>query len=703
VPQNQDVTPARRLRIGIDVGGTFTDAVVFDASSGACLDAFKIQSTPDDPGVAVILALQRVGALHALGDTTVCHGTTVGTNALIERQGGPTALVTTRGFRDVLALRRQARPELYTFDQQMSEPLVERSARIEVTERLAHDGAVVTPLAGLDEVVEQIRALNVESIAISLLNSYASPKHELEVEQALRAAFPDKIVSRSSEVAPEIREFERTSTVILNAYLAPAVSRYIARLDDGVRGAGARALYIVKSNGGLTSPANAVRYPVHLVESGPAAGMTATAQFGALIGRRNVLAFDMGGTTAKAGVLIAGEPRVTDEYYAHALVEGRKVGGYPILSAVIDLVEIGAGGGSIAWLDEAGVLKVGPRSTGAQPGPACYGHGGQLPTVTDAHAVIGTLVPDLMKAADIELRPDLALQAILQHIAGPLGWPVEKAAHAIIQVAVANMAEMVRLATVRRGLDPRDFALVASGGAGPLHAAAIAAEVGISEVLIPPLPGMFSAVGAVLAPIRHDVSASFLRPLREVTHEDLRDAFAPLHEKLDGLFAAEQDQAAPSKTSRFADVRFRGQLFQLKIPVGDSTASPPDGQALETKFRAAYVDEYGFDLPNGVPEIVNVRLSASAVPSGAPARLFTDHASVRKSASSKRDLRTTLVDETGAKVDALVHFVDEIAADRVIEGPAILALAGATVWLKVGDTARVDAHGSIHVRTGAPS
>ena len=690
-----------RLRIGIDVGGTFTDAVVFDASSGACLDAFKVPSTPDDPGRAVLQALHRIGERWSLADATTCHGTTIGTNALIERKGGPTALVTTRGFRDVLALRRQARAELYTFDQHMSEPLIPRAARLEIDERIAYDGEVIEAVSGLDQLIQSIRNLNVDSIAVSLLNAYASATHEQQIEVALRKAFPDAFISTSSDVAPEIREYERTSTVAMNAYLGPVVSRYITDLAEEVRATGSRALYVVKSNGGLTSPVNAARYPVHLVESGPAAGMTATARFGASIGRPDVLAFDMGGTTAKAGVVLAGEPRLTDEFYADALVEGRNVGGYPIISSVIDLVEIGAGGGSLAWLDDAGVLKVGPRSAGARPGPACYGHGGELPTVTDAHAVIGTLVPELLEASTITIQVDLARHAIATHLAEPLGWTVERAAHAILDIAVANMAEMVRLATVRRGLDPRDFVLVPSGGAGPLHAVAIAREVGISEIVVPPLPGMFSALGAILSPIRHDVSASFLRYVRDVSASQLSQAFAPLNEKLDRLFAAEQEQVEQPRTLRFADIRFRGQLFQLKIPLGDFGDEFPDSSVLEARFRAAYAAEYGFDLPNGVPEIVNLRLSATAEPESIAGLAVASGSSVG-TAATLAGLRTTLVDASGAKTEAPVLFADTAPVDRDIQGPAILAIAGATIWLQPGNTARIDARGSVHIKVSHP-
>ena len=678
--------------IGIDVGGTFTDAVIIDAQ-GRCADAFKVLSTPDDPARAVLAALERIAQFVDLRQAAVCHGTTVGTNALIERKGRRTALVTTAGFADVIELRRQARSELYSFDQKISEPLVPSADRFEIAERLAFDGSVVTPIGDLRPLADRLAAEGFESVAICLFNAYASGAHEIAVETALRAALPGAFISTSSDVAPEIREYERSSTTVVNAYIGPTVGDYVKRLAQGAASMGIEALYVVKSSGGLTSPENAVKYPVHLVESGPAAGIIAAAQFGSALGRMEVLAFDMGGTTAKAGVILRGEPRIASEFSADALAEGRQVGGYPILSSVVDVLEIGAGGGSIAAIDEAGVLKVGPRSAGARPGPACYGLGGELPTVTDAHAVIGTLRADGLTASGIVLRCDLAERAIAKHIAAPKGWTLARSAHAIIDIAVANMAAMVRVATVRRGLDPRDFCLVPSGGAGPLHAVAIAREVGIPEIAIPAIPGMFSALGATLSRVRHDVSRSIMRLARELDADVLERAFVPLLQKIRQLFAMESVAPQEIRLARHADVRFRGQLFELKVPLGSIDEAVPDGAWIDQEFRRIYRAEYGFDLPDGEPEVVNLRVVGLGVPFvGRYSGRVKDHA--QRSASPIRS-HMPILNRDGSIRDVPALDLAQAGQALEIDGPGVLLSAGATIWLPEGARARIADDGSV--------
>jgi N-methylhydantoinase A len=680
---------ARRLLIGIDVGGTFTDAVVLDAASGELVEAFKLPSSPSDPAQAVINAIDTIAKNASVAGATVCHGTTVGTNTLIERKGSRTALLATQGFTDVIALRRQARPSLYGFDVRISEPLVPDALRFGVAERLAADGSVVTPLGGENDVAEALRAAGVEAVAISFLNSYASAAHEEAIEQAVRDALPNVFVARSSDICPEFREYERTSTTVVNAYIGPAVQRYVARLGEAL---GARAIerfMVVKSNGGLTSPENAARYPVHLIESGPAAAIIATAAYGRARGLPNLITFDMGGTTAKAGVVRGGEPIMAAEFYADRLVEGKDLGGYAIRSAVLDLVEVGAGGGSIAWLDEAGVLKVGPVSAGADPGPACYGRGGTRPTVTDAHAVIGTLVPSLFAASGVRIDRAQAVAAITQHIAEPLGWPVVRAAYAIIDIAVANMAQMVRLATVQRGLDPRDFAMLASGGAGPLHAAAVGEEIGACEVIVPPYPGMFSALGATLGAVRHEVTATVLRPLADLTDADLHESFARLQERIDALLAAEPEGKEHPAPERILEARFVGQMFELAVPLGPGgTAFPPIAE-IEARFRRLYTAEYGFDLPNARVQAVNLRLVAR-LPLGGRSTL----AATRHDASPEHPATTPLLLRGGREIAA--PLLDASSARREpIEGPAIIAHSGATVWLHEGQRAIIDADGSV--------
>ncbi|WP_454918839.1 hydantoinase/oxoprolinase family protein [Xanthobacter sediminis] len=685
------------LVIGIDVGGTFTDAIVFDRVRGTLLDAFKVPSTPAEPARAVLAAVERIaGRLDvqgALNGALVCHGTTVGTNTLIERLGARTALIATEGFSDVVALRRQDRPSLYDFEVKISAPLVPAERRLGVGERVAADGSVVRPLDPGD-IVARLRAAGVEAVAISFLHAYANDSHEREMMAAVGAALPGLYVTRSSDVCPEFREYERTSTTVVNAYIGPAVGRYMNALDGALRERGIGRLLIVKSNGGLTSPQNAARYPVHLIESGPAAQLTAAAAFARARRRPDLVAFDMGGTTAKAGVIRGGEPEMTTQFYADSLVDGRDVGGYAIRSAVLDLVEIGAGGGSIAWIDAANVLKVGPLSAGATPGPACYGHGGTRPTVTDAHAVIGTLSAELFEASGIAFDRAAAAAAIARHVAEPFGWSLARAAYAIIDIAVANMAEMVRLTTTRRGLDPRDFALLASGGAGPLHAAAVGEAIGAAEVLVPPYPGMFSALGATLGSVRHEVTATLLRHADELDDDALSAAFAQLAARAAALMAAEPEGVASPPPQRALEARFAGQLFELQVPLGPAdTPLPPVGE-IERAFRDLYRAEYGFDLPDARMQVVNARLIATRDLGHGGDLVFADEAEAAREALPAR--RIPLLTRAGETIEIPVYRAAE-ACGAVLAGPLVIEHAGATVWVHEGQSARIGAHGQVSV------
>lgn len=597
-------------RVGIDVGGTFTDVLV-ETADGAGIAAFKVPSTGADPSRAVLDCLERLHPDIVSAGFELCHGTTVGTNALIERSGSRTALVTTKGFGDVIALRRQARPVLFSLEQRISAPLVPPEIRFGISGRIGPDGTVeqVLDLPEVEALIGDLIDLNVEAVAIALLHSYANPVHERTVADMIMRAMRAAFVTISSDVAPEMGEFERTSTAVVNGYLGPGVGRYISRLDDEVRARGARGFSIVKSNGGLTSPANARDFPVHLVESGPAAGAVAAAALGRGLGLDRVIAFDMGGTTAKVTVIRNGRPALTRDFQADRFSEGRDVGGYPIKSPVIDLIEIGAGGGSIAWLDPFGVLKIGPASAGADPGPACYGRGGELPTLTDAHLVLGNIAPGAFAASGIEIVPDYAKQAIESRIAGPLGWTVFRAGRAMIDVANARMADMVRLATVARGLDPRDFTLLAYGGGGPLHAAEIARTLGISSVLIPDAPGMFSARGTLRAEIRHDLALTRLRKIKAETSAGMEAAFAELEARVAALFRAERQIVGKPAIRRFVEARYVGQLYQMEVPVPPGLIDP---RAVEAAFRAEYQNEFGYDLPELDVQLVNVKISASA-------------------------------------------------------------------------------------------
>jgi N-methylhydantoinase A len=689
----------RTIFVGIDIGGTFSDVVAVSGGHDV-LAAFKVPSTPAEPEAAVLEGLRRLAvrlpAIDRAGTaTTMFHGTTIATNALIQKRGAKTALLTTDGFRDVLALRRQARPDLYRLDQRISEPLVPDAWRVGVRERIGADGGVLEDLRPEDvrAIAGELRAAGVESVAVCLLHSYVNPAHEHAVAELLRAALPGVPVSLSAELNPELGEFERTSTTVVNAYVAPPVRDYLARLRDGCRERGIAEFHVVKSNGGLTSSANAAREPVHLIESGPAAGLSAVAQLGRRLGMANLIAFDMGGTTAKVGVIQGGAPRLARELYADRYVDGRDVGGYVLKSPVIDLAEIGAGGGSIAWLDAAGVLKVGPHSAGSDPGPACYGLGNDEPTVTDAHLVVGTL-DAASDAVPGGLDAGRARDAIRKHVAEPLGWDVHRAAHAILRLATANMAETVRLVTVRRGIDVRDFALVAYGGAGPLHAPDIAAEVGISTIVVPAYPAMFSALGSVMCDIRYDLAHSVVGDLAELDAADLEAVFDGLGARADALLTAESAPAggAPVRYRRLLDLRHKGQLHEVTVPVEAGAATG----RIAGDFRRAYRDQYGYTLPDIPVELVGARLEvvltrwpADAYPVGEPVR-----------AGGGRPSRTVR-DAAGAATETRVLTRADIAGQGSARGPVLVDDDGSVTPVRAGHSVRPLAAGAIVITEDA--
>lgn len=679
------------FRIGVDVGGTFTDVMV--EAAGRVVAAFKVPSTPGDPAQAVLRGLASLPPGVASTGFTVRHGTTVATNALIEGKGAATALITNRGFRDVLALRRQARPALFSLEQRISPPLVPEPLRFEVAGRIGPDGAELEPveLPEIEAVCRRLHGLGVCAIAVSMLHAYANPAHEQAVGAVLARVAPGLFVTLSSDVAPEIGEFERTSTAVVNAYVGPAVRDYVLRLEAGMRGAGGTALAVIKSNGGATSPGNACRFPVHLIESGPAAGVVAAAALGRRLGIERLIAFDLGGTTAKVAVVRAGQPAMTREFQADRFVEGRDVGGYPIRSATVDLIEIGAGGGSLAFLDKQGLIKIGPESAGAEPGPACYARGGEQPTLTDAHAAIGNLSALALAAAGVRFEPERARAAIERHIAGPLGWTVARAAHAIVEIANAKMADLVRLATVRRGLDPRDHVLVAYGGGGPLHAVEIARSLGIPEVIVPPAPGMFSAGGALRSDTRHDLAITCLTHLDVENRSAIERTFAEAEVRVRGLLAAEIEPHGPVQVEHSIEARFTGQLFALEIPA----ALPFDADRARQDFRAAYCREFGYDLPDSPVQLVNVKVVATAPGTEAE----PDEADAAPPPGPGADPAHEALTAAGARVRQPVLTRAGLAR-RSWLGPLTVADQGATVLVPGGAQASLGAAGVLRIQVG---
>ena len=607
-------------RIGIDIGGTFTD-LVYLAPDGA-LRREKVLSTPDDYARGIAGAL---GAAIARGELEVgaisqlMHGTTVATNAILEGKGARVALVTTEGFRDVLEIRRLRMPVLYDIRWRRPPPLVPRRLRFEVAGRIDHMGAEERPLdeAGARAVLAQALGAGVEAIAICLINAYANGAHERRLREILRGLDPAIPVTLSSELLPEIKEYERTSTTVVNAYVLPVVRTYLGRLEGELRARRiARPLAIMQSSGGAMSAAAAAEKPIHIIESGPAAGVVGAAEVARRLGDLSVLGFDMGGTTAKAALVEGGRfHRVGSlEVGGGINVSGRLLsgGGYHVRAPAIDIAEVGAGGGSLVRIDAGGALRVGPESAGASPGPACYARGGTVPTVTDANVVLGFVNPEALAGGSFPIRRDLAAAAIEAHVARPLGLTLEEAAWGIHRVADAAMARAVRAVSTERGRDPRDFALMAFGGNGPVHAATIARLLEIRRILVPPVPGVFSALGMLFPDVEHHYVRTFKRPLAGLDAAALEEAFAALEREGAQALAADGFAPAARRLERAIDLRYAGANSELTVAWPGATGDLAG--ALRAAFAALHEAQYGYASAEEGVETMNLRVVARGVP-----------------------------------------------------------------------------------------
>ncbi len=676
--------------VGVDTGGTFTDFVLLDERSGEVFN-FKVPSTPKDPGEALVEglggALARYGiSRHEVG--TVLHGTTVATNALLERKGGQTGLLTTDGFRDVLEIRRHVRGpgQIYDLFFTPPEPLVPRHLRLGVRERLDARGAVLIPL-DLDEARDRVRELiadGVEAVAVVFLHAYRNGEHEAQVKALIEREFPDLLVSISSEVSPEIREYERTSTTVVNACLQPVVARYVASLEDRLRREGFQApLLVMQSNGGVIPARRAAARPVHLVVSGPAAGVMGGRAVGRSAGFPDVITLDVGGTSCDI-CLVEGTPRLTTL---------REVEGHPIRAPMFDLSVIGAGGGSLAWVDDGGGLRVGPRSAGADPGPACYLRGGREPTVTDANLVLGRLNPDYFLGGAMKLDPAAARQAIEARIGRRFGLGVEEAAAGILRVINATMAENIKIVSVRRGYDPRDFALVAFGGAGPTHAPALMGELGVPAILIPVVPGTLSALGLLVTDLRHDYAAAYMKPATSARPDEVAAIFARLGESARAGLAEDGVARDAVTVSRSADMRYEGQAYEVTVPVEDVEDIP----GMVRRFHAEHERLYAHSFPDGGVELVTLRLSAfgrlrrpvtGELDAGGP---------VPRSAEKSR--RPVYFEEAGGWVECPIYERGELLAGNRLAGPAIVEQMDTTTVLLPGQAAVVHPSGTLIVRS----
>ena len=603
-----------QYRVGIDVGGTFTDIVLM--GDGGEVHVKKVLSTPDNYATAIISGLFEL--LAEVGTTAneireVCHGSTAATNAVLERKGARVGLVTTQGFRDVLELRRLRTPTLYDQFYRPPEPLVPRSLRVEVFERMDAGGNPVTPpdREQVRQVVRGLTADGVNSIAVCLLNSYVNPDHEKLIGEIIHQELPDNFVSLSCDVVPGVGEYERTSTVVANAYVKPVMATYLASLKQQLVERGTAApLFIMQSNGGMMTSRASIERPIVTLESGPAAGVSGGEFLSAHQAMPNLLTFDMGGTTTKAALIENGRAYQTPEYDIGAPVSQRsrlfRAGGYAVMVRAVDLAEVGAGGGSIISVDPAGSLKVGPQSAGAEPGPVCYDRGGNEPTITDANLLLGYLNPGQLAGGTVLLDPEKAERVFMQVVAGPLGLGVPEAAYGAHLIANATMSHAIRAVSTERGRDVRSFVLCAFGGGGPVHAAQLGQSLGLKKVVVPFAPGLFSGFGLLVAPHRYEFVAGFMGRPRDTGIEPLLGAFESLEEAGRSTLQEEGYKAGDLTFSWHADMHYAGQSHELTIPL----PQPPSLEALEKALGDEHSRTYAYRSDQEPVEVTNIRVVA---------------------------------------------------------------------------------------------
>jgi N-methylhydantoinase A len=684
------------LRIGIDIGGTFTDIVAI-AGDGT-VTTHKTLSTPHDYGEGIITGLTALLSRVPGPVSAVLHATTVGSNTVLEGKGARTALITTRGFRDILEIRDLRMPVLYDITWTKPLALVERRLRLEVTEKLGPTGQIIQPLdpASIDAAIATLKAERIESVAICLLHSYANPAHEQAVAAAVRAAIPDIAISVSSEILPEIKEYPRTSTTVINAYVQPVVRAYVTALDARLRALGIDTpLQLMQSNGGLASAAFVAEQPARIIESGPAAGVVGGAALGRHLSEPRLITFDMGGTTAKAGLVENGEVLRTEAMeVGGGVMAGSRLlvgAGYMLKLPAIDLAEVGAGGGSICRLDAGSAPKVGPDSAGASPGPVCYGRGGTQPTITDCNLALGYLDPAGLVGGALKLDIEAARAAIARDLAGPMGVSIEQAAHGMLRLAAATMMRAIRAVSVERGRDPRDFSLLAFGGNGALFAAGIAAELGIKRVIVPPLPGVFSAFGLLVADTEHHATQSLRMRLDRADAERIASVLAALratgHERLvrDG-FPPDRHLSRASALARYL-----GQSSEIAVPLPDGPVTPA---VIAESFGQEHERTYGFRAPAEEPvELMGLSVMARGLPDQPrlPGR-------IPPASSPVPAERQAWFPASGWVATPVVDRAGLGAEPR--SGPLLVQEYDATCLVPAGMTAAVDEFGAIRLQAG---
>jgi N-methylhydantoinase A len=669
-----------KYRVSMDIGGTFTDFVIHDEERDQAYTG-KVLSTPDDPARGVMTGLtELVDDLH--GIEFLVHGTTVGLNAFLERRGTRLLLITTDGFADVYTIARGDRKKLFDLHYRKPEPLIPPRDVHTVRERLRWDGSVQQELReeDLDPIVEKIQREDIGAVAVCFLHSYLNPEHELRVRDVLRDRVPGLSVSLSHEIAREWREYERASSALLNGYIAPIVQRYLTNLQGQVSDRGVRAtLHVMQSNGGIMTAAAARDLPIQTLLSGPVGGTIGGHGLSKVIGRGNLLCVDMGGTSFDASLIVEGNPRISTE---------TALEGLPILMSIVDIHTIGAGGGSLAWL-EAGALRVGPRSAGADPGPACYGRGGTEPTVTDANLSLGRMNPEYFLGGGMKLDPDASRTAI-NRVAQQLNLGEEALAEGMLAIINAKMADAMRTITVKQGIDPREYTLVAFGGAGPMHAVALAQELEITEIVIPWAPGTFSAWGMLQTDIRHDLTLTFYKSMSDASAQELESIYSDL--ALQGRKILE-DEHVPGRGMRFlrtADMRYIGQEYFVNVPVPAGDAFSEEVMTeVTSRFHSAYETQYGHSTPGAPVEFVNLRVAALGE--------VVEHKMGRRKVSEERpsesDLREVVFD--GEAIKTAIWRRELLPAGETLPGPLVIEEETATTVVPPHWTAAVDEYDNI--------
>ncbi|WP_019548900.1 hydantoinase/oxoprolinase family protein [Streptomyces sulphureus] len=690
------------LRIGVDTGGTFTDIVAFDEENGT-IQVRKVSSTPDDPGRAIVDGVQellrqmgggREGAKRTMAEVAYfAHGTTVGTNALLTQRGARTGVITTRGFRDLLELGRGRRPRLYDLQADKPVPVAPRDLRLEVTERVRHDGRVETPLNEQDvrTAAKALRERDVQAVAVCLLYSFLHPAHEERVGEILTEELPGAHISLSSRVLPEFREYERLSTVATNAYVGPVVSAYLARLRERLAACGLGAVpHVTQSNGGIIPFEAAEEFPVRMVLSGPSTGVVGAAEICSAAGHPDIITFDMGGTSSDVSLVRDGTPKVTT---------GMELDGRPLRTPMLDIHTVGAGGGSLARVDAGGHLKVGPASAGADPGPACYGKGTEA-SVTDANVVLHTLNPTELLGGQMPVDEGAA-RAAVGRLAERAGLGIEETAQGILRVVSANMARALRVISVQRGYDPRDYALVPFGGAGPLHASRLARELGMRTVVVPPTPGAQSALGLLMTDVRADFSRTRIQPFATASAARLGELYGELGIEAETWFEAEEVAPGDRSTQRTAELRYAGQNYEIPVPVPDG---PLDGDAISTvleSFSTEHHRLYGYDSPGEPVEAVTLRVRAvGRVPKAELPRAEPAGADASASLTGVRDVH---LPELGGFTPVPVHNRELMRPGNRLEGPAVVEQMDTTTVLLPGDLLTVDAHSNLVIHVTDPA